>query len=263
MDISLLYYTPQLYYYPFYTEEDKRKVLKAVPEQVGSCVLFKTDKEFFLITTKHSFDHIQASDIIIFLKGDNIIHLPNDTGFNISTKQLDNIDMLIIRLPFDIVEKLSTRYSFLHYKNIDFNHNFDLEKPYMLLGFINRQTDLKNNKFSATPFGFLTTTKQYKKIDTLGFTYFENIILKYNRRKQSFLFDTTISFGPKDLKGLSGGGIWYCQQDLQRPHLNFCFLVGIMIQERTNRGIMIGTKIRFAIDILYQHFGVALKISQA
>jgi len=263
MDISLLNYTPQLYYYPFHTEEDKRKVLKAVPEQVGSCVLFKTDKEFFLTTTKHTFDNIQASDIIIFLNGDNIIHLPNDTGFNISTKQLDNIDILIVKLPFDIVEKLSTRYFFLDYKYIDFNHNFDSVKSYRLLGFINRQTDLKNNKFSATPFEFRTTTKHYKKIDTLGFNYFENIILKYNRRKQSYLLDNTISFGPKDLKGLSGGGIWYCQQDLQRPHLNFCFLVGVMIQERTNRGIVIGTKIKFIIDILHHRFGVPIKISQA
>lgn len=256
MNFPFLEYTPQLYYYPFYTEDDKQKVLSTAPKQVGSCVLFKTDSEFFLITAKHIFEGIQISDIIIFLNDDNPIRLPMEAGYFIPLQEHDNRDILIIKISIELSLKIKSKYSFLPYKNIDFRHLFSFDNVYMLLGFINKQTISKMHEFLATPFGFFTTIKHLKKIEEIGFNYFENITLRYNRRKQSFLGDSIINLGPKDLKGLSGGGIWYCHKDFKNSNLNYCFLVGIMIEERTNRGIIIGTKINLALEILYHRFGI-------
>jgi len=57
--------------------------------------------------------------------------------------------------------------------------------------------------------------------------------------------------GPKDLKGLSGGGIWLSVAG-KRVNTYRYILVGIMIEERLERGFIIGTKINL---IKHNHSG--------
>ena len=253
METVLLKSTPQLFH--FLAKPNNENV---IPEQVASCVLFKTDNEYFLITAKHVFDNIQLSDVIILLNEGNSVRLYGEVGFFIKANEHDNLDIAIIKLDSSIAEQLKQRYSFLHYKNIDFIHEYNETNTYMLLGFINDQTRLKGKTFLSTPFGFLTQIKPLNKINDLGLNDIENITLKYNRRKQGFLFDEIKQFGPTDLTGLSGGGIWHVRQARDKPHLQYCFLVGIMIEQLrgTNRGIVVGTKICLALEILKRYFGV-------
>jgi hypothetical protein len=255
----LLNYTPQLFYYPYYTEEDKRKVLRVQPEQIASCVLFKTETSFFLITAKHTFNNIQISDVIIFLNGNSLMRLPNDAGFIISKEEHDNKDIIILRLPDKTACNIISKYLFLDYRFIDFRHEFVPTEKYLFLGFINGQTKLERKTFLSNPFGFITKIKKIKKIDKLGFNYSDNIILSYNRRKQGFLLGNSPDFGPKDLSGLSGGGIWNLKK-VDYLKGEYYFLVGIMIEERTNRGIIIGTQIRLALNILWHRFSTFLMV---
>lgn len=251
MENILLNFTPQLYYY---NSQNLR------PEQIASGVLFILKGDYFLITAKHVFDNIQISEVIIFLNGDNVVQLSGNIGFHIIQNRHDNLDIAILKLSNELSDKIKERYTFLHYKNIDFSHIYSASNNYMLLGYINHQTELKGRTFSATPFGFLTQIKTLKKIGDLGLNDRENITLKYSRRRQTFLFDDTVSFGPRDLAGLSGGGIWHCKTDKNKPHIQCCFLVGIMIEQLrgTNRGIIVGTKVNMSLQILSEYFGVVI-----
>jgi hypothetical protein len=249
---ALLNFSPQLYHYlPGNSAANNR-----VPEQIASGVLFTTGESYFLLTAKHVFKDRQINDIIIFLVGDAIVGLGGDIGYFIVDKEYDNLDIAILKLNIEVSEKLKTRYLFLHVKNLDFTHTYDPANFYMMLGYINKQTVLTGQTFSATPFAFLTQIKRFKRINSLGLTDAENITLRYNRRKQAFYFDDKIQFGPKDLRGLSGGGIWYCKKDKTTDKMYFS-LVGIMIEHiyGKNRGIVVGTKIRLAAEILMRHFG--------
>ena len=156
---TLLNFTPQLYYYP--SPNDSRE--KKAPEQVASGVLISTGSDNFLVTAKHVFKDIQLTDIIIFLNGDAVVQLSGNIGFFIIENRHDNLDIAIIKLSNDLSDKIKQRYSFLHYKNIDFSHTYTTTNNYMLLGFINHQTKLKGRVLSATPFGFLTQIKTLKK----------------------------------------------------------------------------------------------------
>lgn len=253
MEEDLLNFTPQLFYLP-----DRPNNENGIPEQVASCVLFKTDNEYFLITAKHVFNNIRISDIIIFLNDGISERLYGDVGFFVKTRGYDNIDIAIIKLDTKLTEKVKQRYTFLNYKNIDFMHNFDEADTYLLLGFINNQTQLKRNVFLSTPFSILTQIKRLSKINDLGLNDIENITLRYNKRKQAFLFEKIKQFGPSNLTGLSGGGIWHVRQNSIKPNVQYCFLVGIMIEQLigTNRGIVVGTKIFLALEILESYFGV-------
>jgi len=101
---------------------------------------------------------------------------------------------------------------------------------------------LERYEFKVEYFGFLTNFRRYKKIEKMGFSYSNNITLEYNRRKQSYFDEDIPKFGYKDLKGLSGGGIWLSVEGKNPGTFNY-ILVGIMIEERIDRGFIIGTKI--------------------
>jgi hypothetical protein len=226
-----------------------------IPEQIASGIFIKTNDKFFLLTCKHVFENIKGNDVIIFIHSGKIVRLTSKIEF-VSTNE--NIDLAVIELNPLQAKNIEEQYSFLHYKNIEFYHDFNNSKMYMLLGFINKQTLLENKSFKAMPFGYLTTIKNIKKIGEIGFNYLENITLGYNRRKQSFIDSSSINFGPKDLKGLSGGGIWFCKQHPNVPNLLDCSLVGLMIEERIERGFIIGSKISLIQETLIKTFGAKL-----
>ncbi len=110
---------------------------------------------------------------------------------------------------------------------------------------LNKGKTLKVYALYAESFGFLTGIRHFKKIEKIGFSQDNNITLEYNCRKQSYLGDESDMrmFGPKNLKGLSGGGIWLSEEDKKPDTYNY-ILVGIMTEERTDRGFIIGTKIK-------------------
>lgn len=240
-EFPVLKYTVQLYYAPIKKDkslhpDDSR------PVQIASGILIKNASKFFLLTCKHVFDNIKLEDVIILISGGFAVRLPNEVTF--INNENDSIDLALIQIRADRLKALNARYSFLPSKNLGFNHIFDEDLFYMLFGFINKKTTLENYAFYVGSFGFLTSVRRYKKIEKLGFNYDNNITFEYNCRKQTDLADDSDirKFGPKDLKGLSGGGIWLSVED-KKPNTYNYILVGIMIEERINRGFIIGTKI--------------------
>lgn len=238
-EFPVLKYTVQLYYSPESkeTEDDyERKPLI----QIASGVLIKNTSKFFLLTCKHVFDNIRVEDVVILTSWGFAVRLPNEVQF--INNDNDSIDLALIQLRAERVDHLKVHYSFLPKKNLGFKHIFDEDLWYMMFGFINKRTTLKSPEFYVESFGFLTFIRRYKKIEKIGFNYENNITLEYNRRKQGNFNDDLSSFGYKDLKGLSGGGIWLSVEGKKPDTFNY-ILVGIMIEERIDRGFVIGTKI--------------------
>jgi hypothetical protein len=83
-----------------------------------------------------------------------------------------------------------------------------------------KQTKLKGKAFFSDTFGYLATIRQYKNFEKLGFSYDNNVSLEYNR-KQSYLDDDIRILSFKDLKGMSGGGIWLSVEGKRRNTYNY------------------------------------------
>lgn len=237
-EFPVLKYTVQLYYSP--VTKDAEDCERDQPMQIASGVLIKNASKFFLLTCKHVFDNIKVEDVVILTSWGFAVRLPNEVQF--INNDNDSIDLALIRLKAERVVHLKAHYSFLPKKNLGFKHIFDEDLWYMLFGFINKRTTLKSKAFYVESFGFLTGIRQYKKIEKIGFNYDNNITLEYNRRKQGYFDSDLSSFGYKELKGLSGGGIWLSVAGKKANTYNY-ILVGIMIEERIDRGFLIGTKI--------------------
>lgn len=110
-----------------------------------------------------------------------------------------------------------------------------------MVGFPNKKTSREDIAFHADSFGYLSSIRHFKKFEKLGFNYENNITLEYSR-KQSGLLDEELQFGFRDLKGLTGGGVWLSAPGRKKDTYKY-ILVGIMIEERVDRGFVIGTKI--------------------
>lgn len=241
-EFPVLKYTVKLYYSPEkeYTSMDIDDI--PPPQQIASGVLVRNGSKFFLLTCKHVFDNINVNDVVILASFWFAVRLPIKATF--INNDNDSIDLAVVPIKGARISVLKSRFSFLPSKYLGFNHAFDEDLYYMLYGYINKRTKRDGREFHSEPFGYLTGIKNFKKIEKLGFDYENNITLEYNRRKQSYLYDDseTRSFGPKDLKGMSGGGIWL-SVDGSKPDTYDYLLVGIMIEERIERGFLIGTKI--------------------
>lgn len=238
-EFPVLKYTVQLYYKPE-QKEYSLEINNPRPEQIASGVLIKRWTKYYLLTCKHVFDNIKVDDIIILTTGGFAVRLPNVALFINDDK--DSIDLALIQIKGARIKELKSIYSFLPYRNLGFKHEFDEKLFYMLYGFINKQTKLENYAFFVAPFAYLSTFRHYKKIEKVGFSYENNITLEYCR-KQNYLDDNVRMLGYKDLKGLSGGGVWLSVQGRIPDSYNYV-LVGIMIEERIERGFIIGTRIK-------------------
>jgi hypothetical protein len=236
-EVPVLKYTVQLYYSPVPKEPFEVDILP--PVQIASGVLIQNSRCFFLITCKHVFDNIKIDDVVILTSMGFAVRLSDTIRFVNDAN--DSIDLALIELKDERVRELQSVYSFLPYKNLGFSHVFDEQLYYMLFGYVNKKTKLEDNAFFADPFGYLTTVRQYRNFEKLGFSYENNISLEYSR-KQSYLDDDVRMLGFKDLKGMSGGGIWLSIEGKRRNTYNY-ILVGIMIEERIERGFVIGTRI--------------------
>jgi hypothetical protein len=241
-DFPVFPYTVQLFHSPELNSKQDHISLRA-PEQIASGVLIENASGFFLLTCKHVFDFADVYDVIILTTwGFWVRLLPEHVTF--IDNENNSIDLALIQFNDDQVSALKTKYTFLPEENLGLSHNFDPDLFNLFFGFINKQTTRKDIEFYCPPFGYLTTFRQYRKIEKLGFTYDNNITLEYSVRKQSDLAyeGDQRSMGPRDLKGMSGGEIWLSVAGDQPDTYNY-LLVGIMIEERIDRGFIIGTKV--------------------
>jgi hypothetical protein len=238
-EFPVLKSTVQLYYSPRKSRSSSY-VDVGSPVQIASGILIKNDSKFYLLTCKHVFDNINTYDVVVFIGAGLAVRLPYKIEY--INNENDSIDLALIQLKGERVRGLKSCYTFLPSVNLGFNHIFDEELYYMLFGFINKRTSLKGIAFHTESFAFLTGIRRYKKIEKMGFSYDNNITLEYNRRKQGNFEDDSSSFGFKDLKGLSGGGVWLSVEG-KKPDTFDYLLVSILIEERIDRGFVIATKV--------------------
>ncbi len=164
-------YAVQLYYHPA-----GKASLENAPVQIASGILVRKHKKHFLLTCKHVFDHINPSDVIILTTSLFAVRLPDEIKF--VNNVTDSVNLALTEFKGHRLAMLKSYYTFLPYRNLGFDHIFDEDLYYMLYGYINKRTELKDYAFEAESFGYLTTFRHYRNFKKQGFNYQENISLE-------------------------------------------------------------------------------------
>ncbi len=252
MDI-LLPYTAQLFYFPKFTT--KNDIGELMPEPAATGVLLDIKGQHFIVTAKHVFADTRLDDFAI-LATDVLISLGGEMAFYQLTNN-DTVDIALILIPPDRAEAIKKTYQFLPWQNLAFNHTFSEDALYGFLGFINAQTTRNGNSLDCKPFGFRTTLKAGTRLENYGFSSLENIMLKYETGHQRIEDAPHSNIGPKSLKGLSGCGIWHIAKN-DDAKLRVYSLVGVLIEERMDKGFLVGTQISMILRLLREYFRMTL-----
>lgn len=241
-------------------------VNNGIPIAHGSGVFVDVDGEKFLFTAAHVVES-KMEEVSIPVGKKEVITLGGTWLIN-AVKQHrneDQIDISILRLSNDSIEKLKGKYSFITEDQLGINHEFKTIPIYSVFGFPATKSKYNSHKkeIKSSPFLLHTQAESHDLYRELGYDEKTNIIVKYDRKNINNLHNLKKMTGP-DPHGLSGCGLWQTPYGLSIFNEDSDYqLVAIMIEYRTEKGgHLVGTRIDIFTEILRQNFSLNLKKSQ-
>lgn len=233
--------------------QSKRDINDISP--IGTSVLLKYEDEFFLVTAKHVLQELENYDLYIPLKND-FLKVGGKWDYLTSALEYDNIDVAILRLDEELIEPILTKYKFIKKGviNVDYTENED--DYFIIMGFPIKRTNRDGRSFTTDPFFFITSQIRLKKINKIFLNEEDNITVRYRRNDQSFMENDFKSQGPKDLRGISGCGLWHFRKEVNFNGSINLSLVGIVIEADINRGIICATRVKWLVQLISQNYNI-------
>lgn len=219
-------------------------------ELVGSSVLIRIATQSFLITAAHVMD--DAKEQPLFVGGTDSLINP-EAQFYSTRKPLsgdrkdDKLDLSVVPLSEDIVNKLGHSCLFLGLDDIDAHERSEPTSGYIIIGYPGtKQPKQKGNQLDYIPMFLGTIGVPFNEYDPCGINPNTNLLLRFtkNRVHNKHRLETA-----PDPHGMSGGGVWRVDGSVGRVQL-------VAIQhEYLHRGhLILATKIGLCFDVIGYHF---------
>ena len=197
-------FTPQLFYV--------KRNIRLAPFALASSILLTVNSRFYLVTAAHSFygDNVDNIGIMInnvFCKlGGTLINCePNDSADHEPNK----IDMAVFELHNDTVEFIKTKYQFLPWSKISFDHVSSKNVNYLIFGYPASETrkhfptkEVISSTFTLASYGLDMKYYLSHKIDAC-----KKIMLPLLENQIGKSSSNNITELP-ELEGISGCGVW-------------------------------------------------------
>jgi len=220
---------------------------------IGTSVLFKKFDNFFLITAKHIYDETSKYDLFIPLVG-SFLQIGGKWKYFNTHREYDNIDIAILKLDEKLIPLILSSYKFIMLEVLKEVEMISEDNYFIVMGFPVSKTNGNGREFVTTPFGFITQQIQLKKINKIALSEKDNITVRYSRKEQGFIDAGIKSQGPKDLRGISGGGLWLFKSKGQLSGTVHLSLAGIVTEADINRGIICATRSKWVLELLTKGF---------
>lgn len=239
---------------PIYGADDRSN-----PYHIGSCTLIELNGSKILLTAAHVLDENKYTTLYIGL-GNNEELMPIIDEFQITEKpggdrDNDRFDFAWSVISTELESKLkSKRFYQLTKENI--HSNFTTGRLFMPIGFPNS----RNKKFNAGTKKIKSQALKYSSTineddntyTELGFSMDMHLLLDYEKYSLDEQGEKTHSIVPK---GISGGVIVdigsHSNPESFIPGVsNVCRCVGLLIEHRTNKEVLVATKLSFIFKII-------------
>lgn len=181
------------------------------PHPYGSGVFIEIDNSYFLITAAHVVDD-KEHDIYIGIDTHEGLTLGGELTKNISPgyRDYDKIDIAILKLNKETLDKLNNRYDFVKQNELGINHELKLMPMYTSIGFPASKSKYNSFKdqIKSKPFIYTTMPAEPVIYDELNCERYANLIVHYEKEKVKDYSTGNIQAGP-DPFGISGSGLWF------------------------------------------------------
>lgn len=237
------------------------------PEPHGSGVFVKVQNEKFALTAAHVIDK-RENDIYVPTGPHDLLKLGGDLVTNQVTglRSEDKIDLSILKLNEETLQKLGDQYVFLEQNELGVNHEFKPMPMYQSVGFPASKSKYNRYKdeIKSVPFIYITMPASQDIYEKLGCESYCNVIVHYDKKNVRDYLTNTISIGP-DPFGISGSGLWFTPSQLKASGDKIDKkLVAIMTEWPTKlaRKYWIGTRIDLFTEVIRQKFELNIEPSR-
>lgn len=228
-------------------------------EPLGCGVLLLLQGEFFLVTAAHLLNAQMWLDLVIPGTNGVMISLQGELcTSHLNNGERSNIDFAFIRF-YPKMHQYLTIYDPITETEVLMNHSTILRDHYLLAGYPVRKIKKKTGRreFHAESFGFLTHSVPQKRLHKHGFNQNLHALVAFQRKVQSF--DNGSIYTAVNPQGISGSGLFFIpefnQNQLDNPSV---FLVGIMIENHQDKGILAALRIDIVIEVIRWDCGLKM-----
>ncbi len=241
-------------------------IIGGKPQPHGSGVFISIGKDKFLLTAAHVVDNME-DDVYVGIGLHTMIKLGGELTKNISfgNREDDKIDISILKLNDETIEKIKGTYIFTGQEELGINHVIKYMPMYQSVGFPASMSKYNSFKKSlkSRPFLYVTIPSDPKIYEELGCNTESNIVVHYNKNKVKDYSTGKFVNGP-DLFGISGSGLWFTPAQVK--------LKGVPIQKKLiaimsdlpsqNKQYMFGTRIDVFTEIIRKKYNLDIEESK-
>lgn len=236
------------------------------PRPYGSGVFIKIGELHFLFTAAHVVDD-KMEEIYVGINKSTLLKLGGEYTINKAPglRDDDKLDIAILKLSEETVEKLGNQYQFLDGNELGINHEIKELPMYQSVGFPASKS--KFNKFKnaivSVPFIYTTMPASQNIYEELACPIFSNLIVHYDKEKVLDYKTGDYQTGP-DPFGISGSGLWFIPSQLREKGEKIeKKLVAIMTEwPKENRKFWIGTRIDIFTEIVRKKYNLDIEKSR-
>jgi hypothetical protein len=230
-------------------------------KQCGTGVLLEIGDRQFILTAAHTFDELKAAELTLEIITDNsggprgtITRRSSATKDPIDRSD-DPFDISVLELSPDMKEKLGGK-RFLHLSDVDPWDKRDPRSCYMVLGFptVENPSDNAARKVSGRAMAFTTFIYLDERGEVPCLDREVQYLLDFG--SENTIDDAGKLGAPTAPHGMSGCGIWRlagagCSMD--RWRFDDVKLVGIQHGRNKDLQVLRGTRIRYALQLIYRN----------
>ena len=224
-----------------------------IPKPHGSGVLLRDGDRFFIATASHVVEDREKTHIGVYTPKKDFFEIGTILNTPTGRSETDNfIDIAIWVVEPEYAEDIAPIDRWYDLRDAVTGHKETLEERYLVVGFPATKVEIKTRRQAIiqSPFKFHTRGRSQtpdgrraRKDES------KNFLIEFHKDKIANLKDGRREMAP-DPHGISGCGLWYFDEYLQRYRL-----VGIMTewkQPQERLPLMMGTRIDYVIDTIRQ-----------
>lgn len=255
---EILLYTPLLY--SIKNDIPDLSSLKEVTNEGNATgILFTFKEEYFLITAGHVFENTNVKKMG-FLIDSHIYFLDGILIYTRTEKDeiSNSIDISVLKLSEDLANSLKTKYKFLSFDKIDFDHVVGDKPNYLIVGYPLKQIKYEkvNRKVILDPLIFITGKANAEKYKRWKINSDINILLHYKQKKVRNFSNLLIQSNSSPI-GISGCGVWYLSELKEiNGVLPTYELIGFINEQTEDKHFLIATRIHIITEIFREKFGL-------
>ena len=234
---------------PIYGNDERGR-----PQLIGSSVPFRLGTRSFLLTAAHVLDENRRTSLCVGGMSD-LVPLAGTsyrTGTPSSGRQGDKFDFGFIDIS-DTPQEQWLRYQFVTPDCLDVDDVPAADSLYAFVGYPEtRNKRLKGQKFQLSPMASVLMPTPLRRYDSLGLNPTAQFAGEFSRKQLDS--KKRIVVGPEP-HGISGGGVWRLGTPMEfATGTNAEKLVGLGIEYRRSRSVLVGVRISLVVAALAEFF---------